>query len=106
MPPDVARPVGAQGFTKEGAKEFIHNHANGSMGKMIQYMPLKGEARVAAHWRWLEDLSEEQRFNMTVPVLESADRYHILVVGADRAKTMVIPSGPSPVIVGVDQYRP
>ena len=105
MPPDVARPVGAQGFTKRGAKEFIHTHANASLGKMIQYMPLEGEARVAAHWKWLENLTEKERLDMTVPVLETADRYDILVVGADRAKTMVIPSGPSAVTVGVDEYR-
>ena len=106
MPPDVARPVGAQGFTKRGAKEFIHLHAKGSLGKMIQYMPLEGEARVAANWKWLEGLTEEQRLNIEIPVLESADRYDILVVGADRAKTAVMPSGPSPVTVGIDQYRP
>jgi hypothetical protein len=106
MPPDVARPVGAQGFTKRGAKEFIHMHANGSLGKMIQYMPLEGEARVAANWKWLEGLTEEERLKIEVPVLESADRYDILVVGADRAKTAVMPSGPSPVTVGIDQYRP
>ncbi len=106
MPPDVARPVGAQGFTKRGAKEFIHLHANASLGKMIHYMPLEGEARVAANWKWLEGLTEEQRLNIEIPVLESADRYDILVVGADRAKTAVMPSGPSPVTVGIDQYRP
>jgi hypothetical protein len=105
LPPDVARPVGAQGFSKQAAREFIHFHANASLGKMIQYMPLKGEARVAANWRWLENLTEEQRLNITVPVLESASRYHIVVVGADRAKTLVMPGGPSPVTVGVDQYR-
>lgn len=106
MPPDVARPVGAQGFTKRGAKEFIHLHANASLGKMIQYMPLEGEARVAANWKWLEGLTEEERLNIEIPVLESADRYDILVVGADRAKTAVMPSGPSPVTVRIDQYRP
>ena len=106
MPPDVARPVGAQGFTKRGAKEFIHLHANSSLGKMIQYMPLEGEARVAANWKWLEGLTEEERLKIEVPVLESADRYDILVVGADRAKTAVMPSGPSPVTVGIDQYKP
>ena len=63
------------------------------------------EARVAPQWKWLEGLSDEERLNITVPVLESPDRYDILVVGADRAKTMVIPSGPSPATVGVDQYR-
>ena len=54
LPPDVARPVGAQGFTKNGAKEFIHMHANASLGKMTQYVPLEGEARVAAHWKWMK----------------------------------------------------
>lgn len=105
MPPDVARAVGAQGFTKHGAKAFIHMHANASLGKMIQYMPLKGEARVAAHWKWLEQHTEQERLEMTVPVLESAERYDIMVIGADRAKTLVMPSGPSAVTVGIDPYR-
>ncbi|MXY44074.1 MAG: hypothetical protein F4Y50_08500 [Dehalococcoidia bacterium] len=106
LPPDVARPVGAQGFTKRGAKEFIHMHANDSLGKMTQYVPLEGEARLAAHWRWMKDLTEQERLDITMPVLENADRYDILVVGADRAKTLVMPSGPSAVTVGVDQFRP
>ena len=107
MPPDVAGPVGAQGFTKRGAQEFIHMLANASLGKMTQYMPL-GDVRIAAHWKWVESLTERERLEMIVPVLESPDRYNILVVGADRAKTLIMPSGsgPDPVTVGVDQYRP
>lgn len=105
MPPDVARPVGAQGFTKQGTKEFLHLNANASLGKMIQYMPLEGEARVAANWKWLENHTEQERLDMTVPVLENADRYYVIVVGADRAKTLVMPSGPSPATVGIDQYK-
>ena len=80
-------------------------HANHSLGKMIQYLPLTESARVAPQWKWLEGLIEKERLDMQVPVLESADKYDILVVGADRAKTMVIPTGPSPFTVGVDQYR-
>ena len=106
LPPDVARPVGAQGFTKRGVKEFLHAHANASLGKMIQYMPLKGEARVAAQWRWLEGLTERELLDMTMPVLESPDRFDVVVVGADRAKTLVMPTGPSAVTVGVDAFRP
>lgn len=105
MPPDVAGPVGAQGFTKRGTKEFIHMHANNSLGKMIQYMPLE-DARVSAHWKWLKNLTDQERLEKTVPVLEGPDRYDILVVGADRAKTLVMPTGPSSVTVGIDQYRP
>jgi hypothetical protein len=104
MPPDVARPVGAQGFTKKEAKEFIHEHARGSIGKLMQYMPLEGEARVHDHWKWLENLSEEQLLEITIPIMNDANDCYILVVGADRAKTGVFPSGPAPVTEGIDQY--
>ena len=104
MPPDVARPVGSQGFTKQAAREFIHKHARGSVGKLMQNMPLEGEARVHDHWKWLEHLTEEQLLEITVPIMNDADDCYILVVGADRAKTAVFPSGPAPVTEGIDQY--
>lgn len=106
MPPDVARPVGNQGFSKQGAKEFIHEHARGSVGKLMHYMPLEGEARVHDHWKWLENLTEEQLLEITVPIMNTPDDCYILVVGADRAKTSVFPSGPAPVTEGIDQYMP
>ena len=106
MPPDVARPVGSQGFTKQAAKEFIHKHARGSVGKLMQYMPLEGEARVHDHWKWLENMTEEQLLEITVPIMNDADDCYILVIGADRAKTSVFPSGPAPVTEGIDQYMP
>jgi hypothetical protein len=105
MPPDVAGPIGAQEFSKQKAKEFIHAHANFSLGKAIQYMPLKGEARVAEKWKFLENLTEEQRNQIQVPVFQSPENCYIVVVGADRAKTGVFPSGPAPATVGIDQYR-
>ncbi len=80
-------------------------HANASLGKMIQYMPLN-DARIAAHWRWLADITEQERLEKTVPVLEGPDSYDILVVGADRAKTLIMPTGSRSVTEGVDQYRP
>ncbi len=104
MPPDVARPVGAQGFSKQETRQFIHFHANDSLGKMIQYMPID-DARVGAQWKWLEGLTEQERLDITVPVLESVDRWYIVVVGADRAKTLVMPTGEGAATVGIDQYR-
>jgi hypothetical protein len=105
MPPDVARPVGSQGFSKKAAKEFIHKYARGSFGKMIEYMPLEGEARVTEHWKWLEKLTPEQRLELTINVMDSPEDCYIVVVGADRAKTAVFPSGPAPVTEGIDRYR-
>ena len=104
MPPDVARPVGGEGFSKQEAKQFIHFHANASLGKMIQYMPID-DARVGAQWQWLKGLTEQERLDITVPALESVDRWYIVVVGADRAKTLVMPTGEGASTVGVDQYR-
>jgi hypothetical protein len=104
MPPDVARPVGGQGFSKKEAKQFIHYHANHSLGKLIQYMPID-DARVGKQWGWLEGLTEKERLDVTVPLLESVDRWHIVVVGADRAKTLVMPTGEGISTVGIDQYR-
>jgi len=106
MPSDVARPVGTQGFSKQEAKEFIHKYARGNVGKLMQYMPLEGEARVHDHWKWLENLTEEQLLEITVPIMNDANDCYILVVGADRAKTGVFPSGPAPVTEGIEQYLP
>jgi hypothetical protein len=103
MPPDVAKPVGAQGFSKEAAKEFIHKHANISLGKATQYMPID-DARVPPSARWIQNLTEEQRLQIMVPMMGGPSSCNILVIGADRAKTLIMPGG-NPQTVGVDQYR-
>ena len=72
---------------------------------MIQYTPLKGEARISPMWRWLEDLTEKERLEIEVPVLDSPDNWQIVVVGADRAKTAVLPTTDNIATVGIDQYR-
>ncbi|MYA60827.1 MAG: hypothetical protein F4X40_09820 [Chloroflexi bacterium] len=105
MPPDVAGPVGNQGFTKDDARTFIHHHAKNSLGKMIQYTPIKGEARIAAAWRWLENLTEQEILDIEVSVLDSPEDWNIVVVGADRAKTAVMPTTDNIATVGIDQYR-
>ena len=106
LPPDVAMPVGNQGFSKKDAQAFIQKHAVGSLGKMIRYMPLEGEARVSEHWAWLRNLSEQQLLDVTIPIMDSPDDCSIVVLGADRAKTAVFPTGPAPVTVGIDEFRP
>jgi hypothetical protein len=106
MPPDVATPVGRQGFSKKEAREYIQKHSKGSLGKLIQYMPLEGEARVTEHWKWLENLTPEQLLDLEYPMMDSPDDCYIVVVGADRAKTAVFQAGPRPVTVGIDEFRP
>ena len=105
VPPDVARPIGEAEFSKRAAKEFIHEHARFSLGKMKHYHPLK-EDTISPSWRWLLDKSEEELDEMAVPVRQSAGRYQLICAGADRAKPMIIPSSPiRPVSANVDHYR-
>ena len=106
MPPDVANPIGADGeFSKQKAREFIHNNSVGSLGKMTHYMPLQ-DARVSKNWQWIKNLSEEQRKLVEIPIMDSPDDCYIVVVGADRAKTAVFPSGPAPSTVRIDDFIP
>ena len=111
VPPDPARVIGEGGISKEGAKEFIHFHARKSMLQMLAYVPLRtteGDLRwLPRHWHWLRDLSDKELDEIIEPVLNRADRYDLLCVGADRAKFQIMPSGPfNPSSENIDQYRP
>jgi hypothetical protein len=106
MPPDVAGPIGRAGeFSKQKAKEFIHENAVGSLGKMTHYMPLE-DARVDKGWQWMKNLTDDQKQSVEISVMNSPDDCYIVVVGADRAKTAVFPSGPAPSIMGIDEFLP
>ena len=105
MPPDVAGPVGDEGWSKQDAKQFIFDHAYGSLGKFIHFMP-KNDARVEKDWEWIRDKSDQELLDTTMPLLADPDKIDIVVVGADRAKTLVFPTGPTPATVGIDQFLP
>jgi len=105
MPPDVALPVAAEGWSKEDARNFIFENAYGSLGKFIHFMPPQ-DIRVEEEWRWIRDKTEQELLDTTMPLLASPDKIDIVVVGADRAKTLVFPTGPSAETIGIDQYLP
>lgn len=103
--PDFIKPVAKEGFTKRQAKEFIHHHAKFSLGKMMITRPLDKET-IAPQWRWLLDLSQKERDEITMPVRESPDRYHIICVGGTRSKIVIMPGHPGRhQSVRIDQYR-
>ena len=95
FPPDVARALGEGHFSKRAAKQFIHHHARNFIGRMGQAYPLKAE-RIAPEWRWLMDLSDKELGELWEPVRTGPDRYHLICVGADRAKSLVMSSHYSP----------
>ncbi len=104
--PDIARHVKEAGFSKQDAKEYLHNLAEYSLGRMVHYYPLENKV-LPEEWRWLQNLSEEELHDTWLPVRENADHYVLLCLGADRAKPIVIPSRPAcPQSVCIDPYRP
>ena len=110
VPPDPARVIGEGGISKSGAKEFIHFHARKSLLHTLAYIPLrstKGDLRwLPRQWHWVRDLSDKELDEIIEPVVERADRYDLLCVGADRAKFQIMPGGPfSPSSENIDQYR-
>jgi hypothetical protein len=110
VPPDPARVIGEGGISKSGAKEFIHFHARKSLLHTLAYIPMrgtKGDLRwLPRQWHWLRDLSDKELDQIVEPVLERADRYDLLCVGADRAKFQIMPAGPfTPSSENIDQYR-
>jgi len=110
VPPDPARVIGEGGISKAGAKEFIHFHARKSLLHTLAYIPLrstKGDLRwLPRQWHWVRDLSDKELDEIIEPVVERADRYDLLCVGADRAKFQIMPGGPfSPSSENIDQYR-
>ena len=90
MPPDVAGLISAAGYSKQEVREFIHKHAYGSLGKFVQFMPVD-DARLSPEWSWLQAKTEQARLGVTVPLLEGPDKIYIVVMGADRAKTLCQP---------------
>lgn len=109
IPPDPARVIGEGGISKSGAKDFIHFHARKSLLHSLAFMPLRsnGDLRwLPRQWHWLRDLSDKELDAIVEPVVERADRYDLLCVGADRAKFQIMPGGPfSPSSENIDQYR-
>jgi hypothetical protein len=110
IPPDPARIIGEGGISKSGAKEFIHFHARKSLLHTLAYVPMrgtKGDLRwLPRQWHWLRDLSDKELDQIIEPVVERADRYDLLCVGADRAKFQIMPAGPfTPASENIDQYR-
>jgi hypothetical protein len=110
VPPDPARVIGEGGLSKSGAKDFIHFHARKSLLHTLAYIPMrstKGDLRwLPRQWHWLRDLSDKELDQIIEPVLERADRYDLLCVGADRAKFQIMPAGPfTPSSENIDQYR-
>jgi hypothetical protein len=110
IPPDPARIIGEGGISKSGAKEFIHFHARKSLLHTLAYVPMrgtKGDLRwLPRQWHWLRDLSDKELDQIIEPVVERADRYDLLCVGADRAKFQIMPAGPfTPTSENIDQYR-
>ena len=106
MPPDVAGPIGDSGYVEVGGAGL---HTRARQRQPGQDDPVHAPGGRGQGCRTVE--VARTTHGGTTPRNHRAghgepDKLDIVVVGADRAKTAVMPTGPAPVTVGIDQYRP
>lgn len=92
MPPPHAHPLSEEGFSKQGLEMFLFSHGRETVERLIEpNWKLYHDGNVRPEWRWLFELSPEQRVQMTLPVIERPDQYHVVVAGAVRGKDLLMP---------------
>ena len=98
--PAHARPIAADGYSKQAAKTFLHQHAKTPARNLINCFNVPEKVRTA--WKWLYELSPMEQERVMLPVQSGPGRYYLVCVGAnDRAKDLVLPSG-TPVTVEIE----
>jgi hypothetical protein len=97
VPPPHAIPLSEGGFTKRAFEKFLFTHGQEPISRLIEPVrKLHADGKVKPEWEWLFDLPATEARNRTLPVIESADNYSVVVVGSVRAKDLLMPTRVAP----------
>lgn len=103
LSPPHAIPLQEGGFSKLALARFLHQRGREPVARLLEpSRKMYAAGRIKPEWEWLFHLSEQEARSMTLPVIETAENYSIVVVGAVRAKdllmpTRTFPSAPEPI---------
>jgi len=90
LPPIHAQTLADGGFSKKAAKEFLYHTVTRSARQHLEVIR-KLKDKVKPQWQWLAEMPEAEAEKIFLPILESADLYHIVVAGSDRPKDLICP---------------
>ncbi|HJN88228.1 MAG: hypothetical protein QF714_10225 [Dehalococcoidia bacterium] len=91
LAPDHAKSIVRDGVTKQGAKEYILNHAK--FRAKFAKNHFVDDNQPAPQWRWILDLPDDH----LLQVVDSAERVNIFVVGGEAGRSVVLEGFGTPV---------
>jgi hypothetical protein len=93
LAPPHAVPLKEGGFSKRALANYMFQQAQEPIARLIAPLrTLHDSGKIKPEWEWLFQLSDTEARRMTLPVLERAENYHIVVVGSVRAKDLLMPT--------------
>jgi hypothetical protein len=93
LAPPHAIPLKEGGFSKKALANYMFQQAQEPISRLIAPIRrLHASGKVKPEWEWLFHLSDTEARRQTLPVLERAETYRIVVVGSIRAKDLLMPT--------------
>lgn len=97
IPPPHAIPLAEGGYTKRGLEKFMFHQGHESIYRLTKPVEkIFSDGKVKREWEWVFELDDEQKRRQTLPVIERAELYSIVVVGSVRAKDLLMPTCTEP----------
>jgi hypothetical protein len=98
LPPPHAIPIATEGgFSKKALEKFMFHQGHEPISRLIEPLwKLYQDGKIKPEWQWLFELSGAEARRQTLPVIETADNYSIVVVGSVRAKDLLMPTRVAP----------
>lgn len=92
VPPPHAIPVAEAGFSKQEFEHFLWEKGSEPVGRLVEPMrKLYADGKTRKAYDWMFELSDEDAWQQTLPVIEKPELYHVVVAGSVRAKDLLMP---------------
>lgn len=92
VPPPHAVPVAEAGYTKKEFEHLLWEKGTAPVARLIEPMrKLHADGKTRKEFDWMFELSEEEAWRQTAPVVETPEQYSVVVAGSVRAKDLLMP---------------
>ena len=88
LSPEHANIISRAGWSKESVKRYIWRRASIPASRHSNQVKMRHEGQIADRWKELVSQPESEQEKTTLPVLETPDKYEIVVVGGEVGKTL------------------
>ena len=86
--PEHANICGKAGWVKKAVRDYVHRHCTTSAWRLLN-KPRRTPDKIRPQWQWLMNLSEWEQDQIMLPVLDTASRFEIVVLGGPAGKDII-----------------